>query len=630
MAKEVSLKIVADASKATQEAQNLKKELREATREAQALAAAGKIDTDEYINARNRVAELKDQLRDFNEEIAALDPGKKFQTIAGAASGLAGGFQAAQGAMALFGAESKNVEAALLKVQAATALAQGIDQVREFGKMWDLAKVAIGDSAKKLLTYIGVVEGASVATNILNVATKAFTALTSPLGLILTGISAAVAYFATTVKDTKDTIVDYDAVVKENTKNLDDNKKAHEDLRKELDNSNKEALKNSGVLADATLSQVDLLDQTLTKVGEIDIAYSKSRDKLLKDFKLTQKDIDLFNAGLLKSGTSRYDNAVRFNLEEGKLFRQNEANKQLIWQTYNNQNEILQKNAYDKQKLADEKAKKEALDRQKKQNDDFDKLRLERNRQERANENQQVSNFKIVQSDYLKIQSESNEMLSQMQDFNAEENANKKQERADYEIKQEEDLAKAKAAIQQQFFEQSKNVLNAIGQINDLQKQKELQSAGDNKEKIAAIEKKYFERNKKLQIAQATIATAQSAVQAYQSLAGIPIVGPALAAVAAAAAITAGALQISKIKNTNYDGGGASSSGGGIPSAGGSNMPQTNAPGGFTSDVSGQRVTNQSGEGANQQGQFRVYVLESDITATQDGVAGIKRKAKVM
>jgi hypothetical protein len=59
-------------------------------------------------------------------------------------------------------------------------------------------------------------------------------------------------------------------------------------------------------------------------------------------------------------------------------------------------------------------------------------------------------------------------------------------------------------------------------------------------------------------------------------------------------------------------------------------MPQTNAPGGFTSDVSGQRVSNQSGEGANQQGQFKVYVLESDITSTQDGVAGIKRKAKVM
>jgi len=142
--------------------QGLKQQLREAVKEAQALVAAGDTSSKSYKEATKRVAELKDQLKDFNEEVKALDPGEKFQTIAGISASIAGGFQAAQGAMALFGAESKDVEKALLKVQAATALAQGIDQVREFGKYFNLAKAAIGDSIRSLFTL----KGALLATGV--------------------------------------------------------------------------------------------------------------------------------------------------------------------------------------------------------------------------------------------------------------------------------------------------------------------------------------------------------------------------------------------------------------------------------------------------------------------------------
>jgi hypothetical protein len=52
-------------------------------------------------------------------------------------------------------------------------------------------------------------------------------------------------------------------------------------------------------------------------------------------------------------------------------------------------------------------------------------------------------------------------------------------------------------------------------------------------------------------IAQATIATYTSAVEAYKSLAGIPYVGPALGAAAAAAAIAAGLANVQAIKQQN-------------------------------------------------------------------------------
>ena len=162
MAAEVQFKIVADAAQAQEQTKGLKQQLREATKEAQLLAAAGKENTTEYVNARNSVAQLQDKMRDFNDELKALDPGAKFQAIAGVTSSVAGGFAAAQGAMALFGAESENVEKALLKVQAAMAIAQGLDQVRELGKYMNLAKLAINGAGESL----GRMRTAMIATGV--------------------------------------------------------------------------------------------------------------------------------------------------------------------------------------------------------------------------------------------------------------------------------------------------------------------------------------------------------------------------------------------------------------------------------------------------------------------------------
>ena len=106
------------------------------------------------------------------------------------------------------------------------------------------------------------------------------------------------------------------------------------------------------------------------------------------------------------------------------------------------------------------------------------------------------------------------------------------------------------------------SVYNAITAVNEARMAKELKDAKGNEEEQEKIKKKYFEKNKKIQIAQAYIATFQAAVQAYGAMAGIPVVGPALGAIAAAAAIVAGLANVSKIKSTEYDSGGGGSSSG--------------------------------------------------------------------
>ncbi len=65
---------------------------------------------------------------------------------------------------------------------------------------------------------------------------------------------------------------------------------------------------------------------------------------------------------------------------------------------------------------------------------------------------------------------------------------------------------------------------------------------------LAKIKSKYNRKQMKVQLAQAVAQTAMNAIMAYGSVVNIPIVGPIMAPIAAAAAIAAGAIQIAAIK----------------------------------------------------------------------------------
>lgn len=129
-------------TKGTESVKSLKTQIREATQEAVAIAQKFGEFSDEAIAATERVAELKDQLQDFQQRVEALNP-DRFEAIGKLVSGVASGFSAVQGAMALFNAESEDVQKALLKVQGAMALAQGIQGLIDAGNQFR----ALGQSA---------------------------------------------------------------------------------------------------------------------------------------------------------------------------------------------------------------------------------------------------------------------------------------------------------------------------------------------------------------------------------------------------------------------------------------------------------------------------------------------------
>lgn len=143
----------------------------------------------------------------------------------------------------------------------------------------------------------------------------------------------------------------------------------------------------------------------------------------------------------------------------------------------------------------------------------------------------------------------------------AEEKKARDEKIRDQEIKDAKTLADAKSQA-------ITNGLQTISNLTEL-------FAGQSRKQ----QEKAFKIQKAVSIAQAGIDTFQSAVAAFKSLAGIPVVGVGLGIAAAAAATTAGLANIKKIASQEFNGGGdksaasapsfsASSGGGGAGSSG--------------------------------------------------------------
>ena len=127
----VAAEITLDSKQAEQSLGSIKTRLKEARTElTNAIENFGEFSS-EAVNAAKKVEGLKGTIDDASRLVSSFDGDRKFQAFGNAVGAVANGFAAAQGAMALFGVESKEVEEALLKVNAAMALSQGVNGILE-------------------------------------------------------------------------------------------------------------------------------------------------------------------------------------------------------------------------------------------------------------------------------------------------------------------------------------------------------------------------------------------------------------------------------------------------------------------------------------------------------------------
>lgn len=94
------------------------------------MAIAGDTTSAEFRAIQAEAAALKQSVIQVDMALDGMAMTTS-QKLTGALGGAAGGFAAAQGAMSAFGGESQKVNEAILKVQAAMALTQGIDAIKQ-------------------------------------------------------------------------------------------------------------------------------------------------------------------------------------------------------------------------------------------------------------------------------------------------------------------------------------------------------------------------------------------------------------------------------------------------------------------------------------------------------------------
>jgi len=138
---------------------SVKQQFAEAKKELQQMAAAYGESSSQAIAAAKRAAELKDIIDDTGEAIKNLQGGGAFTALGSSLTATASGFSAVQGALGLVGAEGGKVEEAMLKVQSAMALAQGLQGLEDAGRSFK----ALGAVAME--TFKGI-RGALLATGI--------------------------------------------------------------------------------------------------------------------------------------------------------------------------------------------------------------------------------------------------------------------------------------------------------------------------------------------------------------------------------------------------------------------------------------------------------------------------------
>jgi hypothetical protein len=205
--KDIVLRVKSETDQATGQFKNLKQELKSIENELNKMAEAGQSGTEAFRKLQQRAGEVKDQVGDTKNAIKALSSDTfKLDAFAQGAQGIAGGFAAAQGAMALFGSENKAVEEAIKKTQGAMALLQGVTAI---------TNVLQKESAFSQLFLNKAQKEGAVATEVGTKATKGFSkALASTgIGLLVVGLGLLIANFDDVKKVVMNLLKPFDGII---------------------------------------------------------------------------------------------------------------------------------------------------------------------------------------------------------------------------------------------------------------------------------------------------------------------------------------------------------------------------------------------------------------------------------
>ena len=522
------------------------------------LANAGQTATQEYKDLLETVGNYrKVQIQtDIAVDAAATTMSQK---LGGALGGATAGFQLVQGAMGAFGSESAQVEEALLKVQSAMAIADGVQGFRE----------AI-PSIKAFGTALKGAIGAS-GIGLLVVALGTLAASWDSIKSAVSGVSDEQSRLnAKTDANVLAQQKKYDAI------------SGQDNILKLQGKSERDILriKQTQIQAVIKATEAQLVQQESTKKAQV-MAARRNRDILEGILKFLTAPLQLLLKTVDSVGSALGQD---FNLQKGF----NKSISSFFFDPEETAKEADKTIEETKTKLAQLKNEAAGFTLALKEMDKPATKTVTKSAEkvvEKAKE--EVSILQDMEVKKLDIRKAT---LDKTLEFQALENQGLKDG-----LQLKLDIAKAEKEINQQKIANMNEALAAtaatLGQVADLFGRES--AAG----KAAAI-------------AQATIDTYLSAQKAYTATVGIPTVGPVLAPINAGLAIAAGIKNIKAITAVKLPNGGGNDSGGSVSNSFGGGATQ--AP---SFNVVGNSGFNQLAQ--IQQQPIQAYVVSGEVTSAQ-------------
>lgn len=608
MATEVAYKVSIESEGAAKSLKSLKQEFKETQKELDGLTQGSK----EYVDTLKRLGGIKDEIGDLNNEIKAFNPEGKVQAFSSVIGGLASGFQAAQGAAALFGAEGEALQKTLLKVQAATAFAEGIKGIVGMGDAFKVLGNII--KANPLLLLASVLIGIGTALYELKdkipFVGKAFEVLGEVFDAIIGQLKAMGDFLGLTnfkMDALRDSIMKNNEVLKKSINDRYDSEIA--------------AAKRAG-------KETELLE--IKKLSDI----TKTNDAVIKQLRLRQQE----QGTLSEEDKKRLD---ELTAENRKAYQEIlTLSDQYKDREIANQKKITESNTAELEKRKAEQARlrKETYDLTIEAENEARAFREQVDAEDLASKQaKQEAEWAMMDADteaYLR----SLEARKELDAMHAEESFAAKQEYLDREKQQilentqvteserlvllEQNAEKAKELKKQEQAQAISTVeagLNAASALSNLYFAGQAKKAKGNAKAELEIKKKQFKVDKAFNIVRATIDGIRSVQAALTQ-------SPPLSYVLAAFNGVMAAANIAKIASAKFEGG--ESGGGGGASLGSAGGGAPIAP-----PTTGSTLLNADGtikaQQANNQPTVKAIVTETDITKTRKRVNTIEETSKI-
>ena len=579
----VGLKLEDQTQKGTQSARSQLKSLRE---EMLQLEQSGQKNTQRFRELQAQAGGLADQIGDTQAQIKAMaSDTRTLDTLLGVGQGLAGAFAVAQGAAAMFGEENEDMQKAMMKVQGALSMLNGVMAI---------SNVLNKDSAVMVNLNTASQKAYKLAVDLSNISLKTFRG-----ALIATGIGAAVVALGLL-------IANFDKLTAA--------------VKGFLGIKVKPSL-------DAQIASMERMNELAKAKGETD-AQMYQREEALATLRIQNaKNQEERNEAIHARNILRATEATRL--------REEETAKQ----------EKLAEDAAKKQEQRQANAKKQAEERAAKEQEVNDIIAASRQALLMASLSENERELEAIDQSFeerlAKVKGNeeaTNLVLDELRvarqaklDEQAATAKQKEDERLAAELEQQKAEIDYKLAVENEYYAE-------LQKIQDKAKEDEEKATAA---KIAtfdfysqhinagtsalyammegfgksgeAQQKRRFNITKQLSIATTLIDTYVAAQKAYLSQMQLTPDSPIRAVIAAAAAVAAGLGRVAKIKSQQFTGGGGGTSdagGGGSAGGVGGNMGGQALPPPTATNPNAQLLN----PPANGQGQgMRAYVVESDI-----------------